>query len=258
MKQILLAAITSLALLTSCKKDNEQIGKTYTGPEQTFQHGKAWTWVQLGDDQNPKRLAIAIDEAAMNSLDPGDSHNSGHNHTNAVSLQFHPDVNIGPFNHAFLDWNPHGHMPDGLYDKPHFDFHFYMISEANRLQIPPFEVDSSKFKIYPAQGLIPQQYIPIPGGVPQMGVHWADVTSPELNGQPFTQTFLYGSYDGQVAFYEPMITLDFIKANPSYQRNIPVPARFAKTGYYPTKIRIQKVNGITNIILEDFVYRQAS
>jgi hypothetical protein len=258
MKQILLAAITCLALLTSCKKDNEQIGKTYTGPEQTFQHGKAWTWVQLGDDQNPKRLAIAIDEAAMNSLDPGDSHNGGHNHTNAVSLQFHPDVNIGPFNHAFLDWNPHGHMPDGLYDKPHFDFHFYMISEANRLQIPPFEVDSSKFKIYPAQGLMPQQYISIPGGVPQMGVHWADVTSPELNGQPFTQTFLYGSYDGQVAFYEPMITLDFIKANPSYQRNIPVPERFAKAGYYPTKMRIQKVKGITNIILEDFVYRQAS
>jgi hypothetical protein len=91
-----------------------------------------------------------------------------------------------------------------------------------------------------------------------MGVHWADVTSSELNGHPFTQTFLYGSFNGQVTFYEPMITLDFIKANPSYQRNIPVPARFAKTGYYPTKMRIQKVKGITNIILEDFVYRQAS
>jgi hypothetical protein len=105
---------------------------------------------------------------------------------------------------------------------------------------------------------MPQNYVPIPGGVPQMGVHWVDVTAPELNGQLFTQTFIYGSYNGQVTFYEPMITLDFIKANPSYQRNIPVPSKFEQPGYYPTKMRIQKVGGITNIILEEFVYRQAS
>ncbi len=49
------------------------------------------------------------------------------------------------------------------------------------------------------------------GGVPQMGAHWVDVTSPELNGSTFAQTFIYGSYDGQVNFYEPMITLDFLK-----------------------------------------------
>jgi hypothetical protein len=25
-----------------------------------------------------------------------------------------------------LNWNPHGHIPPGVYDLPHFDFHFYI------------------------------------------------------------------------------------------------------------------------------------
>jgi hypothetical protein len=29
-----------------------------------------------------------------------------------------------------------------------------------------------------------------------MGVHWIDPKSPEFNGGKFTQTFIFGSYDG--------------------------------------------------------------
>jgi len=89
-------------------------------------------------------------------------------------------------------------------------------------------------------------------------VHWLDFTAPELNGATFTQTFIYGSYDGQVTFYEPMITEQFILANPAFERAIPQPAKVQKTGYYPTKMRIAKADKITNIILEGFVLRQAS
>jgi len=55
-----------------------------------------------------------------------------------------------------------------------------------------------------------------------------------------------------------MITKAFLDNHPSYQRDFPVPQKFKKEGYYPTKMRIEKINGITNIILEGFVYRQAS
>ena len=82
-------------------------------------------------------------------------------------------------------------------------------------------------------------------------------TSPELSGQLFKQTFIYGSYDGKVTFYEPMITEAFIKANPTFERAIPQPAKFQKPGYYPTKMRIEKQNGVTNVILESFVLQQA-
>jgi len=31
-----------------------------------------------------------------------------------------------PFKWALLNWNPHGHMPPDVFDKPHFDVHFYI------------------------------------------------------------------------------------------------------------------------------------
>lgn len=258
MKKIILLLVTASIAFVSCEKDNAQKERVFRGPVQKFQHGKAWTWYEVDNSDKPLRLAIAIDDAAMNSLDDGHGDGPGHNHENMVSLAFHKKAETTPFMHVGLDWNPHGHEPEPIYGKPHFDFHFYMISEAERKAIPPYEVDSMKFKNVPAPAYFPPTYINPGGGVPQMGAHWIDVTSPELNGQPFTQTFIYGSYDGKVTFYEPMITEAFIKANLSFERTIPQPAKFQKTGYYPTKMRIAKINGITNIILEGFILRQAS
>lgn len=97
--------------------------------------------------------------------------------------------------------------------------------------------------------------------VPTMGKHWVDVTSPELNPnnpQPFTQTFIYGSYDSKVVFYEPMITLDFLKTTANFERLIPQPAKVQQSGYYPTKMRVQKQGNAVSIILEGLVYRTAS
>jgi hypothetical protein len=91
-----------------------------------------------------------------------------------------------------------------------------------------------------------------------MDAHWIDVTSPELNGQPFTQIFLYGSFDGKVNFYEPMITMDFLKNNNNFEGNIPQPAKVQKSGYYPTKERVVKHDGVTEIILDGLVYRTQS
>jgi hypothetical protein len=91
-----------------------------------------------------------------------------------------------------------------------------------------------------------------------MGNHWVDVTSPELNGAKFTETFLMGSYDKKVIFYEPMITKAFLKTANQWERNIPQPEKFQKDGYYPTKLRVVKHDGVTEIILDGFVRRQAS
>lgn len=263
MKKIFLFASIAIFALSSCTKDkNENNDGIYKGPVKQFQHGKAWTWIQVDNNDKPIRIGIAIDNDAMTSLDPGGDHTGGHTHTNGVSLAFHPKANITPFKHALLDWNPNGHEPAGVYDLPHFDFHFYMTSEAERLAIPPFEVDNTGFLNFPAQGylptVMPHLYVPVPGGVPQMGTHWIDVSTPELNGQTFTQTFLYGTYNGNVTFFEPMITKAFLDNNASFQRSIPVADKFKTAGYYPTQMRVEKINGVTNIILEGFVYRQAS
>ncbi|WP_431215365.1 hypothetical protein ACQ86N_12090 [Puia sp. P3] len=196
----------SLIVLASCKKHNDG-DNVFKGPDQQFQGGKAWTWLQTNKDGHPEMMAIAIDQAALSTLDPGND--ESHSASDELSLKFHPKAAVTPFTHALLEWNPHGHEPAGIYDKPHFDFHFYIQSESERLAIPPYMQDSSKFLLFPAQGYLAPNLRPFPGGVPEMGTHWVDVTTPELNGQPFTQTFLYGTYDGKVTFYEPMITSGF-------------------------------------------------
>lgn len=231
------------------------------GAEATFQKGKAWTWVETDKNKKPLRVGISIDDQAMNTLDPGMSGAHGHdmmNPLNHLSLAFPKDVADFPFVHALVDWNPNGHEPAGIYDKPHFDFHFYTTSEEERKAIPLFEQDSAKFKNFPAKGYMPANYVPAPGGIPQMGAHWIDLSTDELNGKPFTQTFLYGSYDGKLTFYEPMITKAFIDANPKFERILPIPSKFAKAGYYPTKMLVEKINGVTNVTLENFVYRKQS
>jgi hypothetical protein len=154
---------------------------------------------------------------------------------------------------VWLNWNPAGHEPPGIYDLPHFDLHYYMISNEEREAM-----DNAKMDILPDAAYFPQTYISPGPGVPKMGNHWLDVTSPELNGQTFTQTFLMGSYNSQVIFYEPMITKAFLKSTSNFERAIPQPAKYQAAGWYPTKMRTVKHDGVTEIIMEGFVQRQAS
>ena len=39
-----------------------------------------------------------------------------------------------PFKWVLLNWTPHGHIPPGVYDTPHFDVHFYLDSIENTLE----------------------------------------------------------------------------------------------------------------------------
>jgi hypothetical protein len=261
MKKIILVGLTLAAFLTSCKKDHDDAkGGIFKGPVMQVYQGKAWTWVQIDNSGKPERLAISLTDAALNSVPVGGNEEDGHDHSHEANwtLQFHPKAVVTPFNHLGMGWNPNGHEPEIFYGKPHFDFHFYMMTPTEVAAIPPYEVDSLKFKNWPAPSYFPLNYFNAGGGVPQMGAHWVDVTSGEFNGQGFTQTFIYGSFDGKVTFYEPMITLEFLKANNNFERAIPQPAKVQKTGYYPTKLRVLKHDGVTEIILDEFVYKTQS
>lgn len=254
MKRIFLAASLAAVLFVSCDKNDTPVQSVSIGPVENFQQGKAWTWFETDGNDKPLRIAIAMDDAAMNSLD----RSAGHHAHNEVALKLPVKAAMTPFKYIALGWNPQGHEPDFIYGKPHFDFHFYTTSPESVAAIPPYEADSTKFKNWPAPEYFPANYFTTGGGVPQMGVHWVDFTSPEFHGATFTQTFIYGSYDGKVTFYEPMITEQFILDNPAFERAIPQPAKVQVSGYYPTKMRISRGNGTTSVILEGFVYRTAS
>ena len=59
-------------------------------------------------------------------------------------------------------------------------------------------------------GYVHADHIDVGAAVPDMGNHLIDfeVARAGRRGSPeFTHTFIFGAYDGQVTFYEPMITL---------------------------------------------------
>lgn len=247
-----------ITAFVSCKKDKQELELT-EGAKTSFGNGKVWSWVQMKTESlQPEAIGISFTQDAFVNLPAGSMNGYG-------EFQFVLDVPAQiqntPFNNIVINWNPHGHTPVGIYDKPHFDCHFYMIPEAERQQIRDYNTDSTKFQLFPSPAYLPANYIPIPEGEEMMGKHWADITSPELNPtdpQPFTQTLIYGSYNGKVTFYEPMVTLSFITTTNSFIRNIPQPLKYAKSGYYPTKLSIGKSGSTTELKLYDFVYHQQS
>jgi hypothetical protein len=246
-----------IIFFASCKKDNQEL-TFFEGSKISMGNGKAWTWIEMKpDSQQPNIIGISFTQDAFINLPAG----STTEHEIPFVFNLPSQIQNTPFKSIVVNWNPNGHTPANIYDKPHFDFHFYMITEAEREQIPAYGIDSTKFQLFPLPGYLPANYIPIPEGEEMMGKHWADINSPELNPvtpQPFTQTFIYGSYNGRVTFYEPMATLSFITATNNFVRDIPQPVKYAKPGYYPTKLSITKSGSTTELKLTDFVYHQQS
>ena len=259
MKKILfVAGIAALVTSFGYNSDHSRKG-LYKGDEVTVHGGQAWTWTTINKKGEPEKIGITLTDAALNSLPVG--HGAGHGHGKAGEdywvVKFNEVANtILPFNFVLMNWNPNGHEPVNIYDKPHFDFHFYSSTPDEVLAIGAYEGDSVKFQNVPSSEFLPASYVNTGHNIPQMGAHWVDVTSPELHGKPFTETFIYGSYDGKVTFYEPMITLDFLKTQKNYERKIPVPLKFGEEGWYPTIMRVVKHKGETDIVLDGFVYRK--
>jgi hypothetical protein len=239
------------------------------GPAQTIGNGTVRTYVVVDpkDKSIPVEVGVAISEGAMQGLPaanmaPGASMNMA-TMMNAYILEL-PSLNPTPYKFVQFDWNPMGHEPAGVYDLPHFDFHFYTVPIELRNSIVPTDAKyADKAASFPPADFRAPFYVdaataagapPAAASVPQMGLHWLDARSPELQMitghpeayKPFTKTFIYGSWDGQFIFDEPMITRAYIlakhdAADPAVRDElIPVPtaARYAPAGFYPSAYRI--------------------
>lgn len=252
-RHLLLVACSALLLLPACDDDNTTSpdhSGTFVGQTRAVGNGTARTWITLDGAGNPATIGITLNEAALTNL-PVES--------TEYSLEFPPQAGATPFRHTGLNWNPHGHMPVGIYNVPHFDVHFYLISEAQRFTITGTGTDSLRLYSPPAAEFLPAGYFNPPGtGEPRMGNHWLDMTAPELNGMAFTRTFIYGTYDGQVTFWEPMITTAYLATQPNETQAIKQPQRYAESGrYYPTRytVRYDATTLEYHITMDGFVLR---
>jgi len=228
--------IPALSLLESCQLEDEVIfppgskmdPNTYFGPTVAVGNGTAHAWVSVNKKGEPKAVGINFSEAALANLPE---------EMTQFVLPLPADKGKGFYTHALFDWNPEGHEPPGVYDLPHFDFHFYIISNEERMAIGPN--DAVQFANAPDSMYVPAGYLHTPGGVPQMGAHWVDLMSAEFSpGGVFTKTFVWGSYDGEFIFWEPMITRDYLLKQPNDLINLRQPKAYQLDGWYPTKYKI--------------------
>ncbi len=252
-RELLLAVSSAFLLLAACNDDNPSgpdLAGTFVGQTWAVGNGTARTWVTRDGAGKPTTLGITLSEAALTNLPTVDTE---------FSFELPPEAGATPYRHVGFNWHPLGHMPTGVYNVPHFDVHFYMISEAQRYAITGTGPDSLRLYRSPAPEFFPAGYINPPGaGEPRMGNHWADPTSPEFNGQPFTRTFIFGSYDGLVTFWEPMITKAYLETRPNATLDIKQPQRYSAGGrYYPTRytVRFDATALEYHITLDGFVLR---
>ncbi|HET7189496.1 MAG TPA: DUF5602 domain-containing protein [Gemmatimonadaceae bacterium] len=234
-------------------------------------NGIVRTYVVLAKDLwgTPLEVGVAMSERAMEGLpapmpmSAEEMKKSGHVGMNMYLLDL-PSKNPTPYKFVQFDWNPAGHEPAGVYDLPHFDFHFYTVPVSVRNSIVPSDPEyAQKAANYPAPEFRAPFYIDAATAagapaaavtVPQMGLHWLDVRSPELQGmagnpagfKPFTKTFIYGSWDGRFIFDEPMITRAYIMSkhdatDPAVRDEVipvSVAPKYSPAGFYPNAYRI--------------------
>ncbi|MGH7592295.1 MAG: protein kinase domain-containing protein [Gemmatimonadales bacterium] len=136
-------------------------------------------------------------------------------------------------------WEPTGHPPTP-YLTPHFDFHFYVIPEAERTAITC--ADTVKPAALPAGYSLPDQPLPpdmakmtgtsnlIGICIPGMGMH--SLPTAELQGTtPFRGSMVVGYYHGRAIFIEPMLTKTMLDEKKSF--DLPIPTIPGLSSAYP-------------------------
>lgn len=240
-------------LATASLSRNGTKVKIFKGPVMSLGDGTVRSWISMNSDGFPMEIGIDMSLDALENLPM-------HAEEHELVLRLHNHAQAAtPFDHIVINWNPEGHPPTGVFTVPHFDFHFYMMPLAERMQIPAWSpTTDAAFNNYPPEGYMPTTYFTPPGAgtaEPRMGKHWLPVNLGEY--LPFSKIMILGSYDGEVNFVEPMVTLEHLLTGTDSSDAYPQPASFAAAGNYPTKYNIyhNTQTGHIYITLSDFVAR---
>lgn len=220
----------------------QQQKETFTGEMKIIGNGSATSFIETLDNKI-STIGIKFSEDILQNLPEKDTEY-------ILNL---PTESKTVFNHITINWNPKGHIPPGIYDIPHFDFHFYLISMDDRDKITGKGDSALKMQKNVSAEYIPKGYISTPGGEPRMGAHWINPESPEFIGNTFTKTFIYGFYNGTMVFLEPMVSVSYLKRKQNFIEDIERPEKYPIPGRYPTKYSLQydKQKKEYKIALED-------
>lgn len=225
------AALTAMPALAADK------GATYDGRSVRVGHGTVHTFVRTDDSGKVVQIGIVVSEKALDGLPKATKKQDDFPYLLPMPAKGPRTV----IDHAVLNWESQGHPPPHVYDVPHFDFHFYMVSRADQMRVKfKSEADSGSPTQQPPANLLPAGYIMPPGtAVPQMGAHAVNPAGGEFHGQPFTATFIYGYYDQKLTFVEPMASLAYLKTKPDFAAPVVRPETYSKPGTYPSAYSVK-------------------
>jgi hypothetical protein len=271
------ALLIGLGLALSAETPRNE--RTLRGQVEKIGAGAVQSFLTLDPSGAPIAIGVTLSAGALEQLPQspntvsrcfdldGNGKHTGHECIGDVErildLPVAPSSGL-PFKWITVNWNAAGHPAP--YNRPHFDFHFYAVDRDRIEAITPGRcgelVDCGHFTR--ATRPVPAQYLP--GGhinvgavVPRMGNHLLDSQSPELKDSlPFTRTFIYGAYESDLIFWEPMITLEFLRKTRDACFGISQPQGFRQTGYYPTRYCVrQDQQGGRTVSLEGFRHAEA-
>lgn len=244
--------------------------KVSFGPSAPLGDGTIRSYLVMDRRDRPVALGVIFPHSAFSNL-PTTEHDGHHCYQGKCAggheriLALPKQGFVPPFKWVLFNWNPHGHEPEGVYTAPHFDVHFYTMDLATRNTIDPgpcgIIVDCEDYQrgIQPVPPpYLPQDYTDLGEVEVAMGNHLIDLTGPEFNGQPFVHTFIYGSYEGKITFYEPMITVAYLQSKPNRCVKLKLPTAYQESGFYPRTYCMKYHRGYYTISLEQFVYQQAT
>ncbi|RTR01079.1 DUF5602 domain-containing protein [Halomonas nitroreducens] len=230
-----LGGVSALALVMAATALPAVAERVSWGDPVAVGNGQARVAVSEQTDGIPSSVAVVLSAGVLEGL-PVETPDQ---HEWEYLLPMPDDSPITGYRHVGLNWNPIGHIPEGIYSVPHFDVHFYLIDAAEQQAITFQGPDREARLIPPESTLVPAGYvIPPDSAVERMGVHGIDTDSEEFQGQPFTRTFVYGYDTGRLIFIEPMIALDYLRSRPDATLPVRTPAAYSSPGYYPGRYRV--------------------
>ncbi len=226
-------------------------GKTRTivGEEMPIGNGTVRTWLKINEETGvPESIGVTMTEGGLHGLpqddDPAQEDSlklklidGSPHHTFEYELLFPEEAEMTAFNHMGYNWNPEGHGPlPGVFFEPHYDVHFYMASPEYRHAIENKDLlDLKILNLEPPKEFLPPNYERAPNtSEPRMGTHYADMSSEQLKPGQFNNIFLFGVHDGNIIFWEPMITREYLLTKPNFHAELPQPEAYPVSGYYPT------------------------
>lgn len=230
---------------------NSEKLRVFKGPQVQYGEGKLRSFVSFNDDDFPVEIGFIMTSGIFDNLEilPDDQI--------FTVLPLHQKAKeVTPFEHIGLKWSQ-GHGP--VFFSQHFDLYFFMISNEERLAIPPFSpATESMFMLYPPDGFMPENYFAPPGeggAFPQVGKHWLPANFPDY--LPFTSIMVLGTFNGEFTFIQPMATVDFLLSNPDFSAPYSQPEMFQESTNYPTRynIYVDPKTGDIYVSLSHFVAR---